>query len=604
MSAFLALIWSSHQPESRQEARRLIDEAGLRPSRAFRSEEAGLYVADLSALPAGRRLLSLGDNGAVFGKLFARSSTLSPAACLSELSPAATAAIRASGGQSLLTGYWGSYVAFVKHRAGLTVIADPASSIPCFYTRRGPVMCVFSHLERCPAAFRRGLTINRAFVSQLLAYDKIQNGATGLNEVRELQSGFCLAVSEGGSEEALAWDPRELGRRPDTRPAAEAADELRQTIRLVVQSHGMSAPKLAVNVSGGLDSAIVAAMLSEPANRFDIQAIHFVLQGGDPSETAYARALAGFLRLDLSEIRVDPAQPLPAPDQYPPTVRPYREFLGQALLASMAAEEGRATFTGQGGDHLFLETRSPLMFADHVRRCGLGRDTLGELMNAARLSEQSVWRVARDTWPALLLGEENRRNVHAGMADRQTRINRRAHAGLDPADLLPVWARRPEGTPPEKFRQVAGLVHMVQIRNALAPEGVAPLTHPLISQPLIELCLKIPADVLCAGGVPRGLARLAVTGLIPDMVRLRRSKGDASRFFIEQLGANQALLSEALRGGELVADGYADPADIEACLAPENYRTQTFGRMILVYYVIECWLRRWKTELGALQAPR
>ena len=604
MSAFLALIWSPHQPESRQEARRLIDEAGLRPSRAFRSDAAGLYVADLSAMQAGSRLLSLGDNGAVFGKLFARSSTLSPAACLSGISPGAAAAIRASCGQSLLTGYWGSYVAFVRHSAGLTVIADPASSIPCFYTRRGPVTCVFSHLERCPAAFRRGLSINRAFVSQLLAYDKIQNGSTGLNEVRELQSGLCLAVSECTSEETLAWDPRELGRRCDRRPAAEAADELRQTIRLVVQSHGMSVPKLALNVSGGLDSAIVAAMLSEPANRFDVQGVHFVLQGGDPAETAYARALAGFLGLELAEIKVDPAQPLPTPDQYPPTVRPYREFLGQALPASAAAEQGRATFTGQGGDHLFLETRSPLMFADHVRRCGLGRHTLDELMNAARLSEQSVWRVVWETWPAVLRGEENRRDVHAGMAGRQTRINRHAHACLDPADLLPVWARRPEGTPPAKFRQVAGLVHMIQIRNALPPEGAAPLTHPLISQPLIELCLKIPADVLCTGGVPRGLARLAVQGLIPDTVRVRRSKGDASRFFIEQLGANQTLLSETLRGGELVADGYVDPGDIAACLAPQNYRTQTFGRMILVYYVIECWLRRWKTELGAHQARR
>ena len=136
------------------------------------------------------------------------------------------------------------------------------------------------------------------------------------------------------------------------------------------------------------------------------------------------------------------------------------------------------------------------------------------------------------------------------------------------------------------------------IRSIRAGEARAALA------PLIELCLKIPADVLCTGGVPRGLVRLAVTGLIPDMVRLRRSKGDASRFFIEQLGANQALLSETFRGGELVADGYVDPGDIAACLTPQNYRTQTFGRMILVYYVIECWLRRWKTELGGRQAPR
>lgn len=600
MSAFLALIWSPDQPDARKEARKLIDRSGLRPSRAFRSDAAGLYLADLSAPAASPPLLSMAGSGAVFGHLFARSDTLSPAACMSEINPGAVAAIRASSGKHLLTQFWGSYVAFVRHSAALSVLADPASSIPCFYTRRGPVTCVFSHLERCPASFRRGLSLNRGFVSQLLAYDKIQNGATGLNEVRELQSGFCLMVTEDRAEALLAWDPREFARRPEARSTAEAADELRQTIRLVVQSCGLSVPKLALNISGGLDSAIVAAMLPARTNRLDVQGVHFVLEGGDPAETVYARAVADFLDLDLAEITVDPARSLPTPDQYPPTARPYREFLGHDILTRRDAHEGRATFTGQGGDHLFLETRSPLMFADHVLRCGLGGLTAGELMNAARLSGQSIWQVLRHTLPALLQGEENRRDVLAGIGGRETRISRHAHAHLDPADLLPVWAREPEGTPPAKFRQIVSLVHMAQIRNALPPAGTAPLTHPLISQPLIELCLRTPADVLCTGGVPRGLARLAMKDLIPEIVRLRRSKGDASRFFIAQLGANQALLAETLRGGELVTGGYADPDDIEACLAPHNYRTQTFGRMILVYYVIECWLRRWKAELGAV----
>jgi asparagine synthase (glutamine-hydrolysing) len=54
-----------------------------------------------------------------------------------------------------------------------------------------------------------------------------------------------------------------------------------------------------------------------------------------------------------------------------------------------------------------------------------------------------------------------------------------------------------------------------------------------------------------------------------------------------------------IRAGELVSSGYVERQDIDAFLTPDAYRTQTFGRMILVYYVIECWLRRWRTELGA-----
>lgn len=599
MSAFLALIWDPGSPEAADDARGLIEDPSLQPSGSIRSDTAGLYVADLSAPLAGARLLALGDGGAVFGHLFARSATLSPAACLDQIPPAAAAAICGSCGRRLLTDFWGSYVAFVRHAGTLTVLADPASSIPCFYTRRGQVTCVFSHLERCPPAWRRGLSVNRAFVSQLLAYDKIQNGATGLSEVRELQGGFCLAVSGSGAGECLVWDPRELARQPDRRPAAEAADALRATIRFVVQSHALSVPRVALNLSGGLDSAIVAAMLSDPGDRLDVQGVHFVLGGGDPAETGYARSVAAFLDLGLTERAVDPARGLPSPEQYPPTVRPYRDFLGLALPDGGAAPGGRVTFTGQGGDHLFLETRSPLFFADYLRRCGPGGNTLRVLQDAARVSGLSVWQVLREALPVLARGGEDGRRRLAGLADRQTRINRHTHAGLDLGGLLPIWARRPEGIPPAKFRQIISLVHMTQIRNALTAAGAAPLVHPLMSQPLIELCVRLPADVLCTGGRPRGLARLAMKGLIPETVRLRQSKGDASRFFVQQIAANQALLSETLRNGELVAGGYVDRQDIDACLTPEAYRTQTFGRMILVLYVIECWLRRRKTRHGA-----
>ncbi|WP_291208175.1 asparagine synthase C-terminal domain-containing protein [Hyphomonas sp.] len=599
MSAFIALIWDPECPEALDEARGLIEEPSRQPPMTFRSDVAGLYVADLSAPLARAQLLALGGAGAVFGHLFTRSGTLRPAACLQQVPPDAAAAIRASSGRRLLTDFWGSYVAFVRHEDTLTVLADPASSIPCFYTRRGRVTCVFSHLERCPRAWRRGLSINRAFVSQLLAYDKIQNGAAGLNEVRELQAGFCLAVSGSGSEACLAWDPRELGRQPDRRPAAEAADELRATLRFVVQSHALSLPSTALNLSGGLDSAILAAMLSDGGQPLDVEGVHFVLGGGDPAETEYARSVAAVLGLRLIERAVDPARGLPSPEQYPPTARPYRDFLGLAAPDAGAAPGGRVVFTGQGGDHLFLETRSPLLFADYLRRCGPGRETLRVLQDAARLSGLSVWQVLREVLPVAARGEEDARARLAGLTDRQTRINRHAHAGLDPAELLPAWARRPDGVAPAKFRQIISLVHMAQIRNALPATGAAPLVHPLMSQPLIELCLRLPADLLCTGGRPRGLARLAMKGLLPDAVRLRQSKGDASRFFVQQITASQALISETLRDGELVSSGYVERQDIDACLTPDAYRTQTFGRMILVYYVIECWLRRWRTELGA-----
>ncbi len=603
MPGFLALIWNPGDPAGRADAAGLSADPALSRAPAFRSDAAGLWLSDLSSRQERAAILPLGVQGAVIGSLFTGASSLAPASRLNAVPRGAEALICASSGKALHTDFWGSYVAFIRNGARLTVVADPTSSVPCFYTRRGPLTLVFSQLERCPACIRRKLTINRAFISQLLAYDKIQNGQTGLNEVREIQAGYCLTITCAGTEEFLAWDPRAVARAGADLTVADAADALRQTARYVVQSHALSVPKLALNLSGGLDSAVVAAMLTGVMGRLDVQGVHFILGGGDPAETSYARRLAACLQLDLAELRVDPQQALPSPDQYPPTARPYREFLGQEILAGQAGLpglQGRATFTGQGGDHLFLETRSPLMFADYLLDCGLSARTVEELLNAARISGQSVWQILREVLPSVVRSKENPAALFAPLRARRTRVNRQAHANLDPAELLPVWARRPEGVPPAKFAQIVSLVHMFQIRSTLPPAAAGPQTHPLISQPLVELCLKTPAYILCAGGQPRGLARRAMEGLIPDEIRLRRSKGDASRYFIEQLSANLPLLADTLLHGELVAGGYADPDDIKAFLAPESFRTQTFGRMILVYYVIECWLRRWKSELGAV----
>ncbi len=602
MASFLAAIWNPHDPQGVQASERLRRDVLVLHPGAQNFDSDGLLVANLSTGPRRALLLPIGGNGAVFGTLFRRSASLEPAPCLTSLSSGDADALHASSGRALLTGYWGSYIAFVRKGPGHEVIADPASSIPCFHFRQGPLTLLFSHLERCPASMRRGLTLNRRFVLNLLAYDKIQNGETGLNEVRELAGGQCLSITPEETREKLIWDPRDFAKSRHEGSPAEAADALARVTRYVTGSWGACYPKLALNLSGGLDSAIVAACLTHGGERSGVRGVHFALMGGDPSEAAYARAVAASLGMTLEEIDVDPGGALPSPDACPPSVRPYREFLGQGLPASSGANPGAAdpTFTGQGGDHLFLETRSPMGFADYLMAERLGPSFLRELLAAARLSGVSVWRVLQDVLPAIVTGSENPAEQFSGILSRKTRVNRLAHDRLDAAELLPVWARRPEGCPPAKFAQVVSLVHLFQIRSALTTSGTGALIHPLISQPLIEFCLQTPTYVLCAGGWPRGLARQAMKGLIPEAVRLRRSKGDASRFYIEQLVANHALLTTTLLDGELVAGGYIDRKEAEAFLEPAAFRTQTFGRMLLVYYVIECWLRRWKSELRCI----
>ena len=162
--------------------------------------------------------------------------------------------------------------------------------------------------------------------------------------------------------------------------------------------------------------------------------------------------------------------------------------------------------------------------------------------------------------------------------------------------------RVPDGLPPGKFDQVSGLFHMIQVQERLFQPGARALVHPLMSQPLIELCLRLPVWLLSLGGVSRGLARKAFEERLPDRVRLRMTKGEATRYFIDQLRLNRSLLLETLADGELVANGIVDRKDVETFLREDQFLIHPAGRMILVYYAIEAWLRTWK-RLRAADPP-
>jgi asparagine synthase (glutamine-hydrolysing) len=54
------------------------------------------------------------------------------------------------------------------------------------------------------------------------------------------------------------------------------------------------------------------------------------------------------------------------------------------------------------------------------------------------------------------------------------------------------------------------------------------VTYPLCDRRLIELLMQIPVEHFYAGGRKRGLIRKAMAGILPEKVRLRRTKGSYS----------------------------------------------------------------------------
>ena len=598
-AAFFAMSWTPEDDQAVQQAARIQTRLMEAPATSILVETSGFLLADLSQPGSASppiieiRRTDGQFGGAILGTLFPRNGHTR----LPEIRHAAATALLDKGGRNLYDDYWGSYVSFFRVRDDLAVYTDPVSSIPCFYSADGGVTCFYSNLELCPFLDRSKFTLNLRFISTLVAYDKIQNGETGLNEVKELFGGQRLMARTPHAPPETLWDPRDFARDVLEPDPDSAACLLREAVQQVVSAWATSVPAPAVDLSGGLDSSIVLSCLVESDAPPPHLAVHHVVESGDPSEAHFARAAAAFLGADLAEIRFSPSRQLPDVTSHPASARPYRQFLSRDFNAQLSQATGgmeRTYLTGQGGDHLFHAAETALGFPDYLRRHGIGPHLFSELANSARLSNLSVWRVLRGTLPDMI-GKTHTSSLFGAIAARRTPLNSAALDQFDPVYAFPDWARVPRGLPPGKFDQVSGILHMIQVQDRLSQDDTREVVHPLMSQPLIELCLRLPVYLLSHAGASRGLARKAFVGRLPDQVRLRMTKGEATRYFVDQLRLNLSMVRDCLMDGELVAHGIVQRRDVETFLREDQFLTHPAGRMILVYYAIEAWLRTWKT---------
>src|SRR3546814_16146244 len=79
--------------------------------------------------------------------------------------------------------------------------------------------------------------------------------------------------------------------------------------------------------------------------------------------------------------------------------------------------------------------------------------------------------------------------------------------------------------------------------RAVSPPHIAPL----LSQPIVELCLSIPTWMWISGGLNRAVARKAFEGRLPAIITRRTHKGGPGGFDLAIYRRNRAALLEHLR---------------------------------------------------------
>jgi asparagine synthase (glutamine-hydrolysing) len=260
---------------------------------------------------------------------------------------------------------------------------------------------------------------------------------------------------------------------------------------------------------------------------------------------------------------------------------------------AFAAEVGaEAMWTGQGGDHLFFQDRSSCGASDFIRQRGVRTGLASAIGHAARLSGESYWSVARTAfadwrtnapWEPVHL--KNRKSIFTTETmPPDKRVAYVAHP----------WTSEISGLPKGKQRQIWFLAEVANRHRPAATLELAPEHHPLLSQPLMELCLRLPTYTLLFGGSPRGLARAAYKGWVPSPILERRSKGGTTSYWMQTVRQSSSYLRELILGGILHRERIIDGRALDPYLNfSRPLPVAVFPRLIACISA-EIWLRSWK----------
>ncbi|URW75889.1 asparagine synthase C-terminal domain-containing protein [Sphingomonas donggukensis] len=485
-------------------------------------------------------------------------------------------AIVTSRGAWLMRHCWGRYVAVWREPATgrLCAARDPSGAILALYRSESSGTAIASEPSTLADA-GMPMRIDTTGLAHRLWYPGIASHQTALDGLVEILPGETAVFGPAPVHHSI-WTPAAAIASAGLPTHDNLRETVFQTTNLLVDNR----PVL-VELSGGLDSSILAAALTE--SRADWRAATIVTPGKDGDERHYARlvATAHAARLEERHVAPDAVDLLMPPARL--TLRPTGYGMLAALDRTMLTEaerDDRILLSGTGGDNVFGSLRSAAPVVDAA--IASGASCWHTLRDVSRLTGASLSKVALSAARYAL-----RHRLHP--------IRWRADGSLLMPGTRPPLAPHPWLTKarlqPGQRAHIALLLRGHDVIADIERARRRTMIFPFLAQPVIELCLRIPSWEWVAGGRDRAFARDAFRGHLPAPVYSRRTKGRLASLLAPAFDDQRAQLRALLCEGVLAELGLLDRPALEAAC---RYEAGSDGRIytrILELADAELWAR-------------
>ncbi len=497
----------------------------------------------------------------------------------------------------LLQGYlaWGEEIldrlkgmfafCIIDRERGLALAArDPLGIKPLYMMRRGRLAAFASEMR--PFFRLAPPEVDERALAELITFGWAAGRLSNLKGIERVPGGTLVTVPlDGGApRERRFCDPlATLVSAADI--GSEAAEEQAHAALLdSVAAHLVSDVGYTVQLSGGVDSSLIAAMAQEPSGG---RLSSFSVSLGDHAydEGTYRRMVVERYGFDHHEVHLtgrDYAEALPRAIRHMEGPVPHGACVMLMLLCDRLREVSKVVLTGEGADEMF----------GGYERYALWR----KLMWQERLSRIVPGAWLPSTWPFAGIRRLGRRDaaVYASVY-----YDFHAVQSLFPGLMPSPGAREAASRRFRDFRdrlfavdQMAYLESLLVRQDKMSMAASVEARVPYVHMPLLKVVNGLPRQVRVPGGTTKPLLKRIGERYLPPRLIHRRKIGlwlPYHEWFADPNGLGRYL--ECLTGADSRLGQYADGQRLAG--AVESFKAgQRHGGLALERLVgIELWLR-------------
>jgi asparagine synthase (glutamine-hydrolysing) len=446
-----------------------------------------------------------------------------------------------------------------------------------------------------------------ALADLLLGGDPYEKERTCFSGISRVLPGHTLVVTPEKVRSFQHWD-FDTTRQIRCASVEEYAERLRSLFAQAVQRRLRSSYPVAVMVSGGLDSSAILcqAELLKRAGASVAPCIGISMtfsQGTDADEKQYLNEIEACYGISIRKVAFSRLRFVDNEKAIWNSELPQLEWDAGSELQRIADQVGcRVVLDGYYGDQMLANAGYLVDLARGFRWLQLRRDFV----------EWGRWMAEVDPG---VMKQELRWILSRGLVPYRLVRTARRLMGI-PASRQPAWYARPfrerafrryvvsqraaqrfashYAKTCYEFVTARPRLNVVETDNKTGATQALEKVYPFMDTDLIEFLLAIPGHVVNWKGVPKGLFREAMKGVLPECIRLRNWKSDFTALNNDAAASDYAKFQSYLGPAcSAVTNGYMDRMAVQSEFPNRNFdRNNSLPAVqVTAAVALELWLR-------------